>query len=94
MLRQSTQSYTDLSHDSFMMECKLKQSYELWRHFLSQCNGEHFHNMLYNMKPFLCKGLSNCAVQGRGRGLTNQTGHAAENIPLEEEMPASFLSYS
>lgn len=36
------------------------------------------------------------AVQfrGRGTGLTNQTGRAAENIPLEEEMPASSLSYS
>lgn len=36
------------------------------------------------------------AVQfrGRGTGLANQTGRATENIPLEEEMPASSLSYS
>lgn len=69
-----------------------------YTHFLSQCNGEHFHNMLYNMKPFFRKLAvkDRVAVQfrGRGTGLTNQTGRATENIPLEEEMPASFLSYS
>lgn len=40
--------------------------------------------------------MDRLAVQFRGRGtvLTNQTGHATENIPPEEEMPASSLSYS
>ena len=69
-----------------------------YRRPLSQFNGEHFHNMLYNMKPFFGNRVvkDRLAVQfrGKGTGLTNQTGRAAENIPLEEEMPASFLSYS
>lgn len=47
---------------------------------------------------FFCKFwvMDRLTVQFRGRGtaLANQTGRATENIPLEEEMPASSLSYS
>lgn len=55
-----------LSHDSFMIEYELKQNYKLYRHLPSQCNGEHFHNMLYNMKPFFfAVSVSSGAVHGK-----------------------------